>query len=38
MGGENYGLGPGLRLGPDQVGQVRGLMIALPPWEGGGEV
>ena len=38
MGGEDQGLDPGPGLGPDQVGQVRGLVIALPPWEGGGEV
>ncbi len=38
MGGEDQGLDPGLGLGPDQIGQVRGLMVALPPGEGGGEM
>ena len=38
MGRQYQRLDPGLGLGPDQVGQVRGLMVALPPWKGGGQV
>ena len=38
VGSEDNRFDPQLRLGPDQVGQVRGLVVALPSGKGGGQV